>query len=79
MAPLKEDVDRMMASVREARTRADLVVVSAHVHWGRHTKCDVPMQKRTFAHRAIDAGADLFIGHGPHVLRGLELYRGRAM
>lgn len=79
MAPLKEDLDRMMASVREARTRADLVVVSAHLHWGRHTKSDVPVQKRTFAHRAIDAGADLFIGHGPHVLRGVEMYRGRAI
>ncbi len=30
-----------------------------------------------FAHTAIDAGADLVIGHGPHVLRGLELYKGR--
>lgn len=31
----------------------------------------------SFAHRAIDAGADLIIGHGPHVPRALELYRGR--
>lgn len=30
-----------------------------------------------FAHAAIDAGADMVIGHGPHVLRGLELYKGR--
>lgn len=30
-----------------------------------------------FAHRCIDAGADLVFGHGPHVVRGMELYRGR--
>lgn len=32
---------------------------------------------RAFAHTVIDAGADLVLGHGPHVLRGLERYRGR--
>jgi poly-gamma-glutamate capsule biosynthesis protein CapA/YwtB (metallophosphatase superfamily) len=32
---------------------------------------------RTFTHLVIDAGADLVIGHGPHVLRGMEVYRGR--
>jgi poly-gamma-glutamate capsule biosynthesis protein CapA/YwtB (metallophosphatase superfamily) len=32
---------------------------------------------RRFAHTVIDAGADLVIGHGPHVLRGLELYKNR--
>jgi poly-gamma-glutamate synthesis protein (capsule biosynthesis protein) len=28
---------------------------------------------QTFAHAMIDAGADLFVGHGPHVLRGIEI------
>ena len=32
---------------------------------------------RAFAHAAVDAGADLVLGSGPHVLRGMELYRGR--
>ncbi len=32
---------------------------------------------RAFAHAVVDAGADLVLGHGPHVLRGLEWYRGR--
>ena len=32
---------------------------------------------RAFAHAAVDAGADLVLGSGPHVLRGIELYRGR--
>jgi hypothetical protein len=32
---------------------------------------------RAFARAAVDAGADLVLGHGPHVLRGMEVYRGR--
>jgi len=32
---------------------------------------------RTWAHAVVDAGADLVVGHGPHVLRGLEFYRGK--
>ena len=32
---------------------------------------------RTFTHMAIDAGADLVLGHGPHVLRAMEVYNGR--
>jgi poly-gamma-glutamate capsule biosynthesis protein CapA/YwtB (metallophosphatase superfamily) len=31
----------------------------------------------TFAHTVVDAGADLVVGHGPHVLRGMEWYHGR--
>ncbi|HEU4388810.1 MAG TPA: CapA family protein, partial [Blastocatellia bacterium] len=32
---------------------------------------------RKFAHDVIDAGADLVLGHGPHVVRGMEVYKGR--
>jgi len=32
---------------------------------------------RTFSHAVVDAGADLVLGHGPHVLRGMELYKDR--
>lgn len=67
---------------------ADLVLVSAHAGaegpGAQHTpngpetyleeeRGDV----RAFAHAAIDAGADLVVGHGPHVLRGIEIYRER--
>ena len=31
----------------------------------------------TFARAMVDAGADLFVGHGPHVLRGIEIYKGK--
>jgi poly-gamma-glutamate synthesis protein (capsule biosynthesis protein) len=77
VAPLKEDVDRLAATVRDAADRADFTVVSAHIHWGRHTKHDLPVHQRVIAHAAIDAGADLFVAHGPHTLRGVERYRGK--
>jgi capsule synthesis protein PGA_cap len=32
---------------------------------------------RAFAHAVVDAGADLVLGHGPHVVRAMEVYRGR--
>ena len=74
--------------VRALDTEHDLVVVSfhggaegskaLHVPEGRETfygenRGDL----RTFTHTVIDAGADLVWGHGPHVLRGMEVYKGR--
>ncbi|MFD1201625.1 CapA family protein [Leucobacter albus] len=74
--------------VRAAAEWADIVVVQAHI--GAEGKgADVVRpgiemmygENRgdpvAFAHAAVDAGADLVLGHGPHVLRGLEFYRGR--
>lgn len=77
MAPLYEDVDRMRSAVRAAKAQADLAVLSVHFHWGRHTQHDLPLQQRMFAQAAVDAGVDVFVGHGPHALRGVEVYRGR--
>lgn len=77
MGPLKEDLDRMVAAIEAARDRADLVILSVHIHWGRHTRQDLPYQQRILARTAVDAGADIFVGHGPHTIRGIELYRGK--
>ncbi|HSR42992.1 MAG TPA: CapA family protein, partial [Longimicrobiales bacterium] len=77
MGPLKEDLDRMVDAVESVDDRAELTIVSVHIHWGRHTKQDLPYQQRVLARAALDAGADLFVGHGPHTLRGIEVYRGR--
>jgi poly-gamma-glutamate synthesis protein (capsule biosynthesis protein) len=57
------------------RTRADLVVASCH--WGLHK--EVLAYMREIAHAAIDAGADLVIGHGPHYSLPVEVYKGRAI
>lgn len=77
LAPLQEDLDRMAGAIESARDRADITVLSVHIHWGRHTRHDLPVNQRVLAHRAIDAGADVVVGHGPHTLRGIELYHGK--
>jgi poly-gamma-glutamate capsule biosynthesis protein CapA/YwtB (metallophosphatase superfamily) len=57
------------------RTQADIVVASCH--WGLHK--DVLGYMREVGHAAIDAGADLVIGHGPHYSLAVEAYRGKAI
>lgn len=67
----------VLAEVREAAATADWVVASIHAHQGPDGTRNVPgtpafLQK--FARACIDAGADVFVGTGPHVLRGIEVY-----
>jgi poly-gamma-glutamate capsule biosynthesis protein CapA/YwtB (metallophosphatase superfamily) len=59
--------------IRRARQEADHVIVS--FHWGTEGRSDIQPYQRTVAHKAIDAGADVIIGHHPHVLRGIERYK----
>jgi poly-gamma-glutamate synthesis protein (capsule biosynthesis protein) len=76
-SPNGKDVAAMMRWVREARGLADLVLVSLHAHEQLGAK-DVPAEFiGAFAREMIEAGADLVVGHGPHLLRGLELYKGK--
>jgi len=75
--PLKEDLDEIAAVVRNASRMADLTLVTIHAHEG-HVDRLVPAQFLvTFARAMVDAGADVFVGHGPHVLRGVEIYKGK--
>ncbi|MFK0020396.1 lasso peptide C-terminal Trp epimerase [Streptomyces sp. NPDC090798] len=71
------DLDEISRWVGEARLRADLVVVSVHSHEPGPTPETPGEFLRAFAHRVIDEGADVVVGHGPHFLRGVELYRDR--
>ena len=57
------------------RAQADIVVASCH--WGLHK--EVLAYMREIGHAAIDAGADLVIGHGPHYSLPVEVYRGKAI
>ena len=75
-APDSADVAQLSAVVRSADRLADYVIVSIHAHEGGGGTAPAEFV-RTFAHAMIDAGADVFVGHGPHYLRGIELYRGR--
>jgi poly-gamma-glutamate capsule biosynthesis protein CapA/YwtB (metallophosphatase superfamily) len=63
--------DSILADVRAARAR-DVVVVS--LHWGDEFIEQPSPEDVALAHDIMDAGADLIIGHHPHVLRGVERY-----
>ena len=68
---------RVTEDIARARSAADHVVVS--FHWGAElARKPKPYQQRA-AHAAIDAGADLVLGHHPHVLQGIERYRGKTI
>ena len=81
------DLEENLRWISEARRQADWLVVSLHWHeFGGQslrtargvTECEEPAEFVTdFAHRAIDAGADLFVGHGPHVPLGVEIYKAK--
>lgn len=71
------DLAGIIASVDRARRNADLVLVGIHAHEA-HGEREIPATfLPEFAHACIDAGAHVFIGHGPHVLRGVEIYKGK--
>jgi poly-gamma-glutamate synthesis protein (capsule biosynthesis protein) len=58
------------------RVRDDVDFVAVSFHWAIENSQDTHPQARAFAHDIIDAGADLILGHHPHVPRGIEVYRG---
>lgn len=77
---LDRDVEALVASVREASRQADLVFVGLHCHEGLQGRWNsaVPAEfLQPLCHQLIDAGAHGIFAHGPHMLRGVELYAGR--
>jgi hypothetical protein len=76
--PDPQDMAGIVQSVKDARRMADWVIVSIHAHESARGDVDIPADFLTiFAHAVIDDGADVFVGHGPHVLRGIEIYKGK--
>ena len=71
------DRDRVLHEVRNATDQADYVVVNSHSHEPGNASVTPPEWMVDFTHQAIDAGASAFIIHGPHQLRGVEIYQGR--
>jgi len=85
--PSINDLDGARRLVTEAKKHADIVIVSFHGGAEGTDHQHVPNGSeiflgenrgnlRSFTHAVIDAGAGLVLGHGPHVMRGMELYNG---
>ncbi len=69
----RQDLQHLGDDIAALRAQADIVVAS--FHWGLHR--EVLQYMTEIAHAAIDAGADLVIGHGPHFSLPVEAYRGK--
>jgi poly-gamma-glutamate capsule biosynthesis protein CapA/YwtB (metallophosphatase superfamily) len=73
----QEDLEEIANVVRNASRLADLTIVTIHAHEGEGDRSVPAKFLITFARAMIDAGADVLVGHGPHVLRGIEVYKGK--
>lgn len=73
--PVTSDPSPIVEAVAAAAEKVDFVVVS--FHWGVEYTGQANSGQRSLAHQVIDAGADLVLGHHPHVIQGLELYKDR--
>ncbi len=72
----ERDLKAMVDDVKKARAAADVVIVS--IHWGVHfAPAIIAMYQREVGHAAIDAGADAIVGHHAHILKPIEVYRGK--
>lgn len=73
--PHPDDLSALQDDIGRAREQADVVVMS--IHWGIHFVPAVLAEYQSIvAHAAVDAGVDLVLGHHPHILKGVEVYRG---
>jgi poly-gamma-glutamate synthesis protein (capsule biosynthesis protein) len=82
--PDRSDLAGLTHSIQNARYFSDYVVASIHAHEGISGQSagavEIPAQfVEAYAHAAIDAGADVFVGSGPHILRGIEIYKGKVI
>lgn len=76
--PKKEDVRAMENSIKKLKSEVDIVMVS--MHWGIHFQPSVIiMYQREVGHAAIDAGVDLIIGTHAHILKEIEVYKGKVI
>jgi poly-gamma-glutamate synthesis protein (capsule biosynthesis protein) len=73
-----DDLDAMVRDIQNLRKAVDVLVVS--MHWGVHfVPAVIAGYQYEVGHAAIDAGADIIIGTHAHILKGIEVYKGKAI
>jgi Bacterial capsule synthesis protein PGA_cap len=73
-----DDLDAMLKDIQSLRQAVDVLVVS--MHWGVHfVPAVIAMYQYEVGHAAIDAGADIIIGTHAHILKGIEVYKGKVI
>lgn len=71
----EEDLEAMIADIERARPRVDFLLAS--FHWGASQSRTLTLSQQAVAHAAVEAGVDIVVGHHPHILQGVEVFRGR--
>lgn len=78
----EHDLEEIERQIRDAKYRSDYVIFTIHTHeginedWYADQPGDFIVET---AHRAIDAGADVVLGHGAHFIRGIEKYHDKTI
>ncbi|MET4022084.1 GMP synthase-like glutamine amidotransferase/poly-gamma-glutamate capsule biosynthesis protein CapA/YwtB (metallophosphatase superfamily) [Bradyrhizobium sp. S3.2.12] len=70
-------VANILRNVRRAKQYSDFCIATNHGHEPGNWSDDIPDYEQAFARKVIDSGADAYVVHGPHRLRGIEVYKGR--
>ncbi len=71
----EEDLAAMVDDIGRVRPRVDFLLAS--FHWGASQSRTLTLSQQAVAHAAVEAGVDIVVGHHPHILQGVEVYRGR--
>ena len=72
----RDDLGALQVDIKKAKQNADVVMVS--LHWGIHfVPAVIADYQPEVAYAAIDAGADIILGHHAHILKGFESYKGK--
>ena len=74
--PNDEDLSAMITDIKSIRAEVDAVIVS--MHWGLHFReAELATYESKYGRAAVDAGADVVLGHHQHILKPVEVYRGK--
>ncbi len=72
-----QGVEEVAANIRKLKSEVDLILIS--LHWGSEYHYYPSIEQVNIAHRFADEGADLIIGHHPHVVQGIEEYNKKSL
>jgi poly-gamma-glutamate capsule biosynthesis protein CapA/YwtB (metallophosphatase superfamily) len=77
------DLQDNLKSIKNGKQYADFMIATIHAHQSATLLQPFLFEEEppdfliSLAHQSIDNGADAFVGHGPHILRGIEIYKGK--
>ncbi|MGL4317731.1 MAG: CapA family protein [Pseudomonas sp.] len=75
----KRDQAEILRNLRQAKQTSDFSIVAQHTHEPNNLTTELPSYLPALARQLVDNGADMLCGHGPHQLRGIEIYQGKPL